>query len=281
MPSICPSTKGRALPAIAAPLRSSLSPSAFMGATGVRWEGVQGEPAQRRLPNILSGRCSAPQTARAPARRACAGAAWCTSWPVRHAHARDSTTRGAQSSLLCQPQPRPLPSPAPSPGERRAWRGCLRQGEENGSVIGCRDGRPGERRAGVLFLKGRGRPPHGAPQRDGGGCGGAVSTSSPNRYCLATRPREPREPARRCRPARTQTIPYLLHVLELDDLRAVCLQLDFCDLVRVAETCKRFRYGDRTAELPTKSPVLTAPREHAFPGGELIPSTRPVGCFKS
>jgi alpha-tubulin suppressor-like RCC1 family protein len=72
--------------------------------------------------------------------------------------------------------------------------------------------------------------------------------------------------------------------LRLDLFTAVCQQLDLYDLVRVAETCKRFRHGDsglETAELPTKSPVVTALREHAFPGGALIPSSRPIGCFES
>jgi alpha-tubulin suppressor-like RCC1 family protein len=70
----------------------------------------------------------------------------------------------------------------------------------------------------------------------------------------------------------------------LEVLTDVCLQLDLVDLVHVAETCKRFRHGDgglETAELPTKSPVVAALREHAFPGGELVPSSRPVGCSES
>jgi hypothetical protein len=42
--------------------------------------------------------------------------------------------------------------------------------------------------------------------------------------------------------------------LPLELLLAVCLQLDLCDLVRVAATCTRFCHGDgglKTAELPT------------------------------
>jgi hypothetical protein len=65
---------------------------------------------------------------------------------------------------------------------------------------------------------------------------------------------------------------------------AVCQQLDLPDLVRVAATCKCFRHGDgglETVELPTKSPVVTALRERAFPGGEPVPSTRPTGCSES
>jgi alpha-tubulin suppressor-like RCC1 family protein len=72
--------------------------------------------------------------------------------------------------------------------------------------------------------------------------------------------------------------------LPLDLFTTVCQQLDLQDLVRVAETCKRFRYGDGgldTAELPTKSPVVTVLLEHAFPRGGLIPSTRPIGCSES
>jgi hypothetical protein len=72
--------------------------------------------------------------------------------------------------------------------------------------------------------------------------------------------------------------------LPLDLFTAVCQQLDFRDLIRVAATCKRFRHGEgglETVELPTKSPVVTALRELAFPGGELIPSTRPTGCAES
>jgi alpha-tubulin suppressor-like RCC1 family protein len=72
--------------------------------------------------------------------------------------------------------------------------------------------------------------------------------------------------------------------LPLEVLTGVCEQLDFRDLIRVAATCKRFRHGDgglETLELPTKSPVVTALREHAFPGGVGIPSTRPVGWLES
>jgi alpha-tubulin suppressor-like RCC1 family protein len=72
--------------------------------------------------------------------------------------------------------------------------------------------------------------------------------------------------------------------LPLEILTAVCLQLVLHDLVRIAETCKRFRYGDgglETVELPTTSPFVTALREHACMGGDLIPSARPIGCSES
>jgi alpha-tubulin suppressor-like RCC1 family protein len=72
--------------------------------------------------------------------------------------------------------------------------------------------------------------------------------------------------------------------LPLDLFTAVCLQLDLHDLVRVAATCRRLRHGDtglETAELPTKSPVVAALRAHAFRGGLLVPSTRPIGCSES
>jgi hypothetical protein len=66
--------------------------------------------------------------------------------------------------------------------------------------------------------------------------------------------------------------------LPLEVLTAVCLQLDVRDLVRVAETCKRFSYGDdgpQTVGLPIKSPVI------AFPRLELSAITRPAGCSES
>jgi hypothetical protein len=72
--------------------------------------------------------------------------------------------------------------------------------------------------------------------------------------------------------------------LPLEILTSVCQHLDLRDLVRVFETCKRLRLGDGgldTAELPTKSPVVTALCELAFPDGGLIPSTRPIGCSES
>jgi alpha-tubulin suppressor-like RCC1 family protein len=72
--------------------------------------------------------------------------------------------------------------------------------------------------------------------------------------------------------------------LPLELFSAVCEQLDLHDLVRVAETCKRFRHGDggpETVELPTKSPIVAALRKHAFDRPELIPSTRPIGCSES
>jgi hypothetical protein len=109
--------------------------------------------------------------------------------------------------------------------------------------------------------------------------------------------------------------PAALLDLPLEILMAVCQQLDLHDLVRVAATCKRLRHGDsaqdgvedesapgkrstrqatraralaelartslQTVQLPSKSPVVTALREFAFPGGDLIPSTRPTGCSES
>jgi alpha-tubulin suppressor-like RCC1 family protein len=72
--------------------------------------------------------------------------------------------------------------------------------------------------------------------------------------------------------------------LPLELFTVVCQQLDLLDLVHVAAACKRFRHGDGglvTVELPTKSPVVTALRELAFPGGGLVPSTRPTGCAES
>jgi alpha-tubulin suppressor-like RCC1 family protein len=69
--------------------------------------------------------------------------------------------------------------------------------------------------------------------------------------------------------------------LPLEILTGVCQQLDVRDLVRVAAACRRLRHGDSGLELPTKSPVVTALRDHAFPGGSQIPSTRPIGCFES
>jgi hypothetical protein len=72
--------------------------------------------------------------------------------------------------------------------------------------------------------------------------------------------------------------------LPLEVLTCVCQQLDVRDLVRVAETCKLFRHGDggmETVELPTKSPVVAALSEQAFSNGEMVPSTRPVGCAES
>jgi hypothetical protein len=64
----------------------------------------------------------------------------------------------------------------------------------------------------------------------------------------------------------------------------VCQQLDLPGLITVGKTCKRFRRGDgglETVELPTGTPVVTALRDRAFPGGELAPSTRPSGCTES
>jgi alpha-tubulin suppressor-like RCC1 family protein len=67
--------------------------------------------------------------------------------------------------------------------------------------------------------------------------------------------------------------------LPLEMLTCVCQQLDLYALIRTAETCQRLRHGDgglETAELQAKSPLATALRELAFPGGVLIPGARPV-----
>jgi hypothetical protein len=75
-----------------------------------------------------------------------------------------------------------------------------------------------------------------------------------------------------------------MHDLPLELSSAVCLQLDLRDLVRFAAVCRRFRYCDgglETLELPTESPVVAVLREHAFPGGEMVPSTHPTGCSES
>jgi hypothetical protein len=76
----------------------------------------------------------------------------------------------------------------------------------------------------------------------------------------------------------------LLLDLPLELLTGVCQQLDLHDLVRIAATCKRFRHGDggsETLDLPTKSPVVMALRNLAFPRPELIPNARPRGCSES
>jgi hypothetical protein len=72
--------------------------------------------------------------------------------------------------------------------------------------------------------------------------------------------------------------------LPLEVLTVVCQQLGPHDLICVAETYQRLRHGDggpSTLELPTKSPMVTALRKHAFPREDLIPSTRPIGCSES
>jgi hypothetical protein len=71
--------------------------------------------------------------------------------------------------------------------------------------------------------------------------------------------------------------------LPLEVSTVVCQQLALHDLVCVAATCKLFSYGDGwlETELPTESLVASVLREHAFPGGELIPSMRPLGCIES
>jgi hypothetical protein len=80
-----------------------------------------------------------------------------------------------------------------------------------------------------------------------------------------------------CNPATLLDVP-------LEMLTAVCHQLNLHDLVRIAETCKRLRHGEagrETMELPTKSPAVTALREHAFPGRNLTQITGSVGCSES
>jgi hypothetical protein len=75
-----------------------------------------------------------------------------------------------------------------------------------------------------------------------------------------------------------------MDLLNLDELTAVCLRLDVRDLARVAQSCKQFVHwdgGPETAELPTRSPVITALLQHAFPSGEMVPNTRPTGCSES
>jgi hypothetical protein len=65
--------------------------------------------------------------------------------------------------------------------------------------------------------------------------------------------------------------------LPLEVLTGVCQHLDLHDLVRVAETCKRFRHGGmETEELPTESPVVTVLRTLAFPCLEVTPDTHPM-----
>jgi alpha-tubulin suppressor-like RCC1 family protein len=92
--------------------------------------------------------------------------------------------------------------------------------------------------------------------------------------------------------------------LPLEVLTCICRHLDLYALVRVAETCKRLRHGDGgpetaddlapackrlrlgdgglgTVELPTESPVVTALRVLASPGGVGNPSTHPIGSSES
>jgi hypothetical protein len=73
--------------------------------------------------------------------------------------------------------------------------------------------------------------------------------------------------------------------LPLEILTGVCQQLDLHDPIAVAKTCKHFCRGDggrrETAELPTKSPVVTALCVCAFPRFELVPGTRPACCSES
>jgi hypothetical protein len=72
--------------------------------------------------------------------------------------------------------------------------------------------------------------------------------------------------------------------LPLEILTGLCQQLGPQVFICVAETCKRLRHGDggpETVELPTKSPVVTALRKHAFPREDLILNMRPAGCSES
>jgi hypothetical protein len=72
----------------------------------------------------------------------------------------------------------------------------------------------------------------------------------------------------------------ILQDLPLEVLTHVCRHLELCDLIRVSQSCKRFRHGGlETVELPTESPVLTVVSEIA--GLKLMPSTRPHGCSES
>jgi hypothetical protein len=69
-------------------------------------------------------------------------------------------------------------------------------------------------------------------------------------------------------------------------LPAVFQLLGERQLLRLANTCKKFRHGDgrvETVELPTASPVVAVllERERACAGGLLIPHERPVGCSDS
>lgn len=69
--------------------------------------------------------------------------------------------------------------------------------------------------------------------------------------------------------------------LPLEVLTSVCQQLDLRDLACVAKTCKPLRHGDggqEKAEMPSKSPVLAALCERAFPLLEVSAITRPAGC---
>lgn len=64
----------------------------------------------------------------------------------------------------------------------------------------------------------------------------------------------------------------------------MCQQLDLLDIVRVAETCKGIRHGDgglKTAEIPTKAPMVAVLCEREFLRRELVPRTRPAGCSES
>jgi hypothetical protein len=80
------------------------------------------------------------------------------------------------------------------------------------------------------------------------------------------------------------TAPTTLQDLPLEVLTDVCQRLGLRDILRLAATCKRLRHGDggiETAELPTKSPVVTALRALAFPRPDLVPNKRPMGCSES
>jgi alpha-tubulin suppressor-like RCC1 family protein len=72
--------------------------------------------------------------------------------------------------------------------------------------------------------------------------------------------------------------------LPLEMLANMLQQLDLYGLVHIAATCKNLCHGDgglETVELPTNSLVITALRDLVFPGGEVLPRTRPFGCSES
>jgi hypothetical protein len=69
--------------------------------------------------------------------------------------------------------------------------------------------------------------------------------------------------------------------LPLEVLADVCQRLGLRGLVSIAATCSPFRHGEggtETVELPTKSPVITALCEHAFPRLKPSAITRPATC---
>jgi hypothetical protein len=70
--------------------------------------------------------------------------------------------------------------------------------------------------------------------------------------------------------------------LPLEVLTHICRHLGLRDLVRVSQSCKRFRHGGpQTVELPIETPVVGDLRERAFPRSKPVPRTRPAGCSES